>query len=192
MVPVASVGHVPLAAGIAGPLPVVMTVPLLLPLPLLDPASFLGVDPELEPELDPELLPLELPLLPPDPDPEPPSSEPPPSSSDAEVEPSGDPSRPVPYEGISVVPFAQATADAADTETSPRTDQRAIAIAQPSRSCPDDHVEPPWRLAKHLSRPLRPHFGPHFSSRFKIAGDTNGASRPDGLFRSWDITCSAV
>jgi hypothetical protein len=109
MVPVAIVGHVPETAGIIGPSPEVMTVPpLLLPLLLLEPASFLTVDPELDPE--PELDPDPDPELKPPPEPLPPLDpelalpellEALPSDSVPPFEdPTLDPPAPVPSEGV--------------------------------------------------------------------------------------------
>ncbi len=108
MLPVAIVGHVPETAGIVGPLPEVITLPLLLPLLLLlEPASFLTVDPELEPELDeavPELEPAPPPEPLPPPDPElalPELLEALPSDSVPPFEdPTLDPPDPVPSEGV--------------------------------------------------------------------------------------------
>jgi hypothetical protein len=107
MVPVAIVGHVPETAGIIGPSPDVITVPpLLLPLLLLEPASFLTVDPELdpEPEPDPELEPVPPPEPLPPPDPElalPELLEALPSDSVPPFEdPTLDPPAPVPSEGV--------------------------------------------------------------------------------------------
>jgi hypothetical protein len=63
---VASVGHVPLTAGILGPEPVVVTVPLLLPEPE-PPSCFTPLDEPPTPELPPGEPELELVLLPTEP-----------------------------------------------------------------------------------------------------------------------------
>jgi hypothetical protein len=60
--PVAIVGHVPVAAGTTGPAPDVVIGPVVPPLDA--PASFLVVVPELEPDGEPELLPDDEPTVP--------------------------------------------------------------------------------------------------------------------------------
>jgi hypothetical protein len=139
MLPVAIVGHVPITAGITGSPEPWTTVPLLLPLPPLEPPSFFVVDPELDPELVLELLepPLELEVAPP------------PLELDPVLDPWDPPELPVPLElllwpfadgfcnspcvllgGGAATPFAQLAAAAADAVTSAKAeaDQRAIPI----------------------------------------------------------------